>query len=100
MEDGKLNDVDLIELNACTPGCVGGALTAENPYIAQTRIEQLRRQPEPVLPVGECPLDDMQWESMPSPNPVMQLDSDMETALRKMNEVEEIFIGLNITFVA
>jgi len=90
LEDGKLNDVDLIELNACTPGCVGGALTAENPYIAQTRIEQLRRQPEPVLPVGECPLDDMKWESMPEPNPVMQLDSDLSAALEKMERIQEI----------
>ena len=29
LEDEKLNDIDFIELNACTGGCVGGVLTVE-----------------------------------------------------------------------
>ena len=33
---GKLG-LQFIELNACPGGCVGGALTVENPYISQTQ---------------------------------------------------------------
>ena len=31
------------ELDACSGGCVGGVLTVENPYIAQVRLQTLRR---------------------------------------------------------
>ena len=40
LEGGKLSHVDLIELNACYPGCVGGALAVENPFIAKARLQQ------------------------------------------------------------
>ena len=42
LEDEKLNDLDFIELNCCTGGCVGGVLTVENPYVAKARIQRLR----------------------------------------------------------
>ena len=43
IEDEKLDRLDFVELNACSGGCVGGSLTAENPYVAKARIQQLRR---------------------------------------------------------
>ena len=41
MEDEKLHDLDFVELNACSSGCVGGVLTVENPYVAATRLKRL-----------------------------------------------------------
>ena len=35
--------VEFCELDACSGGCVGGVLTVENPYIAQVRLQTLRR---------------------------------------------------------
>lgn len=42
IEDDKLEDLDFVELDACFSGCVGGCLNIENPYIAKTRVRQLR----------------------------------------------------------
>jgi len=41
IENGKLNDVDYVELSACTEGCVGGAFTVENPFIAKRNIKHI-----------------------------------------------------------
>ncbi len=43
VERGALDSIDFIELNACQGGCVGGSLTAENPFIAKTRLLKLRK---------------------------------------------------------
>ena len=42
VENGTLNDIEFIELNACTGGCVGGVLNVENPFVAKARLRQLR----------------------------------------------------------
>ena len=43
IETGSINDVDFVELNACSGGCVGGVLTVENPYIARGRLRTMKR---------------------------------------------------------
>lgn len=43
LETGSFPYLDFIELNACSSGCVGGALTVENPYIAKVKIQNLKR---------------------------------------------------------
>ena len=43
IEDGNIPDLEFIELNACTGGCVGGMMTIENPFIAKTRLQTVRR---------------------------------------------------------
>ena len=35
IEDERIGDLDFIELNACSGGCVGGVLCVENPYVAK-----------------------------------------------------------------
>ena len=90
LEDGKLSNVELIELNACYPGCVGGALTVENPFIAKARIHQLMRSFGPVIPADECPRDDMRWEKMPAANPVMRLDPDVSVAMEKLERIRRL----------
>ncbi len=94
LEDDKLKNVDLIELNACLPGCVGGVLTVENPYIAKARMEQLMRGIGPVLPSDECPLHDMKWEKVPMPNSILRLDSDIGAAMEKMEQIRLLQAGL------
>lgn len=42
VENGILNDIEFIELNACTGGCVGGVMNVENPFVAKARIRNLR----------------------------------------------------------
>ena len=93
VEDDKLNDLEFIELNACSGGCVGGVLTVENPYVAKTRIQILRKY----LPVStnhlsgdEIP-ERMRWSSDLQPAEVMKLDDDLEVALKMMNQIDEIY---------
>jgi len=53
VEDGKLRNVQFLELGACDQGCVGGCLTVENPYVAKARIRKLMKH----MPVSENKLD-------------------------------------------
>ncbi len=93
VEDEKLKDLDFVELDACFSGCVGGCLNIENPYIAKTRVRQLRKY----MPVANNHLKDYQlnpkdyfWNQPVEYDPVMQLDADMETAMKKMQETQQI----------
>jgi hypothetical protein len=91
LEDEKLGEIDFIELNACSGGCVGGVLTVENPYVARARIQGLRKY----LPVslnhveGDVPANVM-WTVPLEYMPVMKLDGDVGTAMKKMMEIEAL----------
>lgn len=100
LEDEKLNDLDFIELNACSGGCVGGPLTVENPYVAKARLQRLRKY----LPVSCNHLEaetipcEMQWEKPLAPVSIMKLDTDLRRAMEKMakmNEIEKTLPGLD-----
>ena len=95
LEDDKLSNVDLIELNSCGAGCVGGVLTIENPFIAKARIETLMRRIGPVLPTDGCPVDDMRWDQRLEYDPVLQLDPDMEMAMLKMEKINVLVDRFN-----
>ncbi len=96
LEDDKIRDVDFVELNACSGGCVGGVLTVENPYVAQARIQNLRKY----LPVSLNHLDtdnlsDFMWQGELEYNgDGFKLDEDIFKAMDKMEQMEEICKGL------
>ncbi len=96
VEDGKLDDVHFIELNACAGGCVGGVLTVENPYVAKARIQLLRKY----LPVSKNHLNDglvpeeMFWSEPLEEAPVMRLSDDLAESMHMMAEIDRICDGL------
>ena len=97
LEDGKLRDLDFIELNACPGGCVGGVLNIENPFIARAKIMALRKY----LPVAKNRTNDFSlsddfymWERAPETISALKIDEDRGVALRKMQQVEEILATL------
>ena len=94
LENGKLSNVELVELNACYPGCVGGPLTVENPFIAKARIRHMMAGFGPVIPTGECPLDALRWEKTPVSHPVLRLDPDLAVAMEKMERIRTIAASL------
>jgi iron only hydrogenase large subunit-like protein len=49
IDNGSFPDLEFIELNACSGGCVGGVMTVENPFIAKARLQTVRRY----LPVSQ-----------------------------------------------
>ena len=91
VEDEKLSEVDFIELNACSGGCVGGVLTVENPYIAKARLQRLRKY----LPVsrnhvdGEVPASVM-WTLPLEYIPVLKLDNDVSVAMKKLMAIDTL----------
>lgn len=92
LEDEKLNDLDFIELNCCTGGCVGGVLTVENPYVAKARIQRLRK----FMPVScnslpeDFDLSEFGWTKELTPSPAMKLADNVITAMKMMTRLREI----------
>lgn len=96
LEDDKLSDLDFIELNACAGGCVGGVFTAENGYVARSRIKRLRKY----LPVSCNRADDignlsaLRWEQPLTENPALRLAENVSDAMQLMQKAEAILAGL------
>ncbi len=95
IETGKLPGLEFIELNACEGGCVGGVLAVENPYIARTRLQALRRY----LPVSQNFIDDdgqdtlpddMQFSDKPQCRPITRLADSMVESMRRMSEINRL----------
>ena len=99
LEDERIKDLDFIELNACSGGCVGGVLCVENAYVAKARLQGLRRY----LPVAQNHLDEaipgmMEWTEDLEFTPVLKLSDDVNEALRMMADIDRIsmqFPGLD-----
>lgn len=89
IEDGKLNDIEYVEALACNGGCVGGPLTAENCFVAESRLKRICKLLEPEkLSLGEdiVPF----WDRPLIYRPIMNLDDDIQKAMQKMMRLEEI----------
>lgn len=43
LESGTVNDISFVELDACSPGCVGGVLAPTNGFVARVRLHNLRK---------------------------------------------------------
>ncbi len=98
IDNGNISGLEFVELNACSGGCVGGALTVVNPYISKARLQSLRRY----LPVSqnrvgsaltpdstEIPSEYL-WNVPLKYAPILQLDEDISVAMRKMSEIQRL----------
>jgi len=91
LEDEKIREIEFIELNACSGGCVGGVLCVENAYVAKARLQRLRRY----LPVSQNHIEGkipggMEWQRNLMFTPVLKLSDDMNEALRMMAEIDKL----------
>lgn len=95
IEDGRLpEEVQFVELDACSGGCVGGVLTVESPFVARSRIASIIRESrmndkarEPLK--GEP--ESHEWGVTLNPDiTAMRLDSDIATAMKMMRELNRI----------
>lgn len=97
IENGQINDVDFIEALACTGGCVGGPLTVINNFVAKNYIRRTEKFTKS-LP------EDKKRQMIVSPEnidfnfnkeieqtSVMKLDDNMTEAIKKLEQIEEIF---------
>lgn len=96
IEDEKIRRLEFAELNACAGGCVGGCLTAENPYIAKARISVLRKY----LPLSRNHLQEetipahMRWEKELEPSGAFKLADTIEDAMHKMQTINRLMQSL------
>ena len=89
LEDQKFQDLQFVELDACPGGCVGGVLTVENPYIAKTRMQAIKRY-LPVSGAPEIPKDTGMWTEEVDYKPVLAFGKNYLENMKKMSEVEEL----------
>lgn len=98
IENGNIPQLEFVELNACTGGCVGGVMTIENPFIARTRLQSVRRY----LPVSQNRLSgDMHYipencysSELPEYTPISRLSENFSESMRMMAEIENIRAAL------
>lgn len=94
IENGTIPQLEFIELNACTGGCVGGVMTVENPFIAKARLQTLRRY----LPVSQNILQKDEryipsacfFGGIPDYSPLSQLGSNIAESMRMMADIQSI----------
>ena len=94
IENGQIPQLEFIELNACTGGCVGGVMTMENPFIAKARLQTLRRY----LPVSQNFLSseekyiptDCFFESIPDYDSMTKLGKTLGESMRMMADIQRI----------
>lgn len=94
IEDGKLDEIEFIELNACPGGCVGGVLNIENPFVAKAKIQQIRKY----LPVSRSEIKDygftqkdILWEKKPELKNSIELSEDRFEAMELMAEIQKVY---------
>lgn len=92
IDNEDINNLDYVELNACNGGCVGGAMTVANPYIAQARLQNLKRYlpVSPNRPVDNSIPEDSLRTSALSYEPNAKLAEDRTKAMQMLHDIEEI----------
>lgn len=99
LEDQKFTNLQYVELNACNGGCVGGVLTVENPYVAEVKLQRLRKY----MPVARSHMDTIKrdvvhWTSGVQFEPVFRLGDNMMESFSRLEQVERLckkFPGLD-----
>ncbi|MBQ7810512.1 MAG: 4Fe-4S dicluster domain-containing protein [Clostridia bacterium] len=95
IENGKIPELEFVELNACTGGCVGGVLTMQNPFIAKAKLQTLRRY----LPVSQNLLskeeenrvpESFTFDEVPSYYPISRLAESRSESMRMLSEIQKL----------
>ncbi|MBQ6421193.1 MAG: 4Fe-4S binding protein [Clostridia bacterium] len=94
IENGNIPKIEFVELNACIGGCVGGVMTIENPFIAKTRLQTVRRY----MPVSKnflppdtvCVPPEYVTDSLPSYTPINRLSENMGESMRMMAQIRAL----------
>nr|WP_319398642.1 [Fe-Fe] hydrogenase large subunit C-terminal domain-containing protein [uncultured Carboxylicivirga sp.] len=101
VENDEIINVDFIELRACDQSCAGGVLMSENRFLT---VERMKTRAEHVEQ-KKITIDDISFDHQNyikekigvgkiEPRPMMGLDSDMATAIKKMERVRRIMCFL------
>ena len=81
-ENGRLGDVQVLELAACDGGCFGSPLFAEDPFVAERRSSWSAR---PGWPSAQA----VRRRGALRPRPGLRLDADMARAIDKLAQIDQ-----------
>jgi hypothetical protein len=97
VEHGELQDVDFLELQACTGGCVGGPLNITNLFVGRVRLRDLIKRFGSKIPYfDENKLIEIYGQghfeaTEPfEPRFLLPLDEDVTQALIKLERLDQI----------
>jgi hypothetical protein len=88
IENGRVNDYDLIELYACDQGCFGSPVWVEDPFVAQPRFEWAREM-HPIL-ASDGRAGALRRVEPLTPRVGMRLDGDMRAAMQKLARIDQL----------
>jgi len=100
IENENLTDIEFIEPSCCFGGCIGGPLTVSNPFTARARMRGFVRaakeeqDSKPDLFMKPGVMNPLLWEVPLSENNAMRLDENIEAALGKYDQMEQILATL------
>ncbi|HHW01618.1 MAG TPA: 4Fe-4S dicluster domain-containing protein [Thermoanaerobacterales bacterium] len=95
IELNRLSDIDYIECQACIGGCIGGALTVENQFVARVRLRRLSERlgcESTINPLEVIERYERGYYYFPEkilPKPSLKLDDDLVRAIQKMEQLEK-----------
>ncbi len=91
LEDSKISNIDFIELNSCSGGCVGGVLQVENPFVAKTKLKILRKyMPITTAHFEDYKPEDIYWDREIEYEPVFRLGSSVKESMMLLREADDI----------
>lgn len=97
VEDGTLANVQYIEALACVGGCLGGALTIENPFVSRHTLkrwvdEDLKKETYYDTTIQEeISQIPSKFEKSIDPRLVFSLDEDIGTAIEMMENIDSLY---------
>lgn len=98
VEDGTLTNISYIEALGCTGGCLGGVLAVENAFVSCNTLKKwIDEEYTNPLPVRDLDIwkvleeEACYFEKKITPRPVFTLDSDIEKAIAKMQDIEVLY---------
>ncbi|MDC7247830.1 MAG: [Fe-Fe] hydrogenase large subunit C-terminal domain-containing protein [Sphaerochaetaceae bacterium] len=106
VEDDRHEEIDFLELRSCDTGCTGGILAPRNRFLATQRIRyQATKHPssiprelsDEILSFKDTLIREIKGERFPQHH-ALQLDTDPQRALvklEKVNEIEKILPGID-----
>lgn len=107
IENGKVKNMDYIEIDSCPGGCVGGPLTVEDPHIARMRIlYHIRNEyknnktlkAKKTLENASITKGDLKklfsWSNEIKPREVLKLADSFNEAMEKLSSIDKLLTKL------
>jgi iron only hydrogenase large subunit-like protein len=97
IENSRLRNIDFLEAHVCMLGCIGGPFSIENPYIARSNSIRQRAKYEQTIKIDT---EDVfkkfeegyfYLEKPVLPRATKYFDSDLETSIKRMKEIERVY---------